>query len=243
VRREWGNADYWAWWWRNQVSADAKIVAAVVAIGLLGIGGYVAANGLEGSVGGAEAGGAEIEVVTTTVQRLVTVRAGGAASADSAGGAAAPRSAGAAGAAGPTQTVVRQVQVAGPAARAGRVTDRLTQVQVKTVAGEAGTRVVTQRQVVPVVRREVVTVAGDVRTVVQQAPGGTETRTVDRVVERVVERAVDRVVTQERIVTVVQSRTVTETVMVTVNTPVTVTAGPITVTVTLPLPPLIPTLP
>ena len=234
MRREWGNTDYWAWWWRNQVSADAKIVAAVVAIGLLGIGGYVAANGLEGSVGGAEAGGAEVEVVTTTVQRLVTVRAGAAAAS-----AGAPRSAGAAGAVGRTQTVVRQVQAAGPAARASRVTDRITQVQVKTVAGEVATRVVTQRQVVPVVRREVVTVAGDVRTVVQQAPGGSETRTV----ERVVERAVDRVVTQERIVTVVQSRTVTETVVVTVNTPVTVTAGPITVTVTLPLPPLIPTRP
>jgi hypothetical protein len=201
--------DYWAWWWRNQVSPDAKIVAAVVAIGLLGIGGYVAANGLEGSVGGAEAGGAEVEVVTTTVQKLVTVRAEGAA--------------------GPTQTVVRQVQVAGPSARGSRV----TQVQVKTVAGEAGTRVVTQRQVVPVVQRERVTVAGDVRTVVQQTPGGTETRTV--------ERAVDRVVTQERVVTVVVPRTVTETVVVTINTPVTVTAGPITLTVTLPLPPLIPT--
>jgi hypothetical protein len=226
VRREWGSVDYWAWWWRNQVSPDAKIVAAVVAIGLLGIGGYVAANGLEGSVGGAEAGGAEVEVVTTTVQKLVTVRASG--------------TGGGAGAAGPTQTVVRQVQVAAPAERGSRVTDRVTQVQVKTVAGDAGTRVVTQRQVVPVVRREVVTVAGDVRTVVQQTPGGVETRTVERVVERVVERAVDRVVTQERVVTVVVPRTVTETVVVTVNTPVTVTAGPITLTVTLPLPPIIP---
>jgi hypothetical protein len=128
---------------------------------------------------------------------------------------------------------VRQVQVAGPSPPDGRVTDRVTQVRVRTVAGEEGTRVVTQRQVVPVVRREVVTVAGDVRTVVQQTPGGTETRTV--------ERPVDRVVTQERVVTVVVPRTVTETVVVTVNTPVTVTVGPVTLTVTLPLPPLIPT--
>jgi hypothetical protein len=213
VRRQWGSLDYWAWWWRNQVSPDAKIVAAVVAIGLLGIGGYVAANGLEGSVG-AEAGDAEVEVVRTTVQKLVTVRAGGA---------------GDAGAAEPTQTVVRQVQVAAAAASGSRVTDRVTLVQVRTVAGEAGPRVVTQRQIVPVVQRERVTVAGAVRTVIQPGSGGTDTRTVERVV------------TQERVVTVNVPRTVTETVVVTVNAPVTVTVGPITLTVTLPLPPLITT--
>jgi hypothetical protein len=210
TRGRWRDPDYLAWWWRTQVSADTKIVAAVVAIGVLGLGGYVAANGLEGSVGAAEADGGQVELVTTTVQKLVTVQVGGSVVTT------------------PTRVVARRVG-------GGVTTERVTQVRVATVAGPAGTRVVTEREVVPVERR--VTVAGDVRTVVQQAPAETQTRTVEREVERVVER----VVTQERVVTVpAVARTVTETVVVTVATPpVTVTAGPITLTVTLPLPPIL----
>jgi hypothetical protein len=224
-RGEWRNPDYLAWWWRTQVSPDTKIVAAVVAIGLLGIGGYVAANGLEGSVGGSEAGGDQVELVTTTVRKVVTVEKSGKT------------------VTAPARVVAQRVP-GGGAQRApggGVVTNRVTQVRVATVAGRAGTRVVTQREVVPVVRREQVTVAGGVRTVVQQAPGETVVRTVERQVERPVDKIVERVVTQERVVTVpVQvpvTRTVTETVVVTVATPpVTITAGPITLTITLPLP-------
>jgi hypothetical protein len=204
LRSEWRDPDYLAWWWRTQVSPDAKIVAAVVAIGLLGIGGYVAANGLEGSVGGVEADGGRVELVTTTVRKVVTVQKGGGVVTT------------------PTRAVAQR-------AGGGVVTDRVTEVRVETVAGPAGTRIVTEREVVPVVRHERVTVAGGVRTVVQQAPAATETHTVEQVVERVV--------TEERVVTVpAATRTVTETVVVTVATPpVTVTAGPITLTVTLPI--------
>lgn len=196
LRGRWRDPDYLAWWWRTQVSPDAKIVTAVVVIGVLGIGGYVAANGLEGSVGGAEAYGGQVGLVTTTVRKLVTV--------EKSGGVVTT----------PARVVARRVG-------GGVATERVTQVRVATVPGPAGTRIVTEREVVPVVRRERVTVAGEVRTVVQQAPAETQTET----------RTVERVVTQERVVTV------TETVVVTVATPpVTVTAGPITLTVTLPLP-------
>ena len=61
----------------------------------------------------------------------------------------------------------------------------------------------------------------------QQKPGATRVETVERVVERVV--------TEERPVTVVATQTVVQTVTVQAP-PVTVTAGPITLTVTLPLP-------
>jgi hypothetical protein len=206
-RGEWRHPDYLGWWWRTQVSPDTRIVAAVVAVALLGIGGYVAANGLEASVG-SEADGSQVEYVTTTVQQLVTVPEGGPVARE------------------PARVIARQ-------AGGGVVTNEVTQVRVETVAGPVQTRVVTERDVVPVVRPERVTVPGRVRTIVQQAPSETVTRTVEREVERVVER----VVTEERVVTVSATRTVVETVVVTVTPPpVTITAGPITLTVTVPRP-------
>jgi hypothetical protein len=217
ARPKWRDPEYLSWWWHSRVSLDAKVVAAVIAIGLLGIGGYVAANGLEGSVAGAEAEDGEVQLVTTTVRKLVTVRKAGQVVTT------------------PSRVVARRV--AGGAV-ANAVTNNVTQVRVETVAGTAGTRVVTEREVVPVVRQQRVTVAGGVRvrTVVEQAPAETQTRTVEQVVERVVDRVVERVVTEARPVTVVVTQIVRETVVVTVAPPpVTVTAGPITITVTVPL--------
>jgi hypothetical protein len=207
VRRQWSSARYWQSWWRDDVSPDAKIVVAVVAIGLLGIGGYAAANGLESTAGG-DANDAELALVTTTVRKLVTVeKSGGVVTV-------------------PGRVVTQRVD-------GGVTTDRVTQVRVEAVAEPGETRVVTEREVVPVVRRQRVTVPGGVRTVVTQVTGPALTGpaatgpTVTRTVERV----------EERVVTVVATRTVTETVAVTVATPpVTVTAGPITLTITLPLP-------
>jgi hypothetical protein len=212
VSSKWRDPYYWSWWWRNRVSPDAKIVVAVVAVGLLGIGGYVAANGLEASVAGPGARGDEVELVTTTVQKLVTVRADG-------------------------EAVTTPARVVARVADGSVAADRVTQVRVETVGGGTQARVVTRREVVPVVRRERVTVAGGVRTVVREARA--ETQTVERVVDQVVERVVERTVTQERPVTVDATQTVTQTVVVTVSgPPVTVTAGPITMTVTVPLPTL-----
>lgn len=158
----------------------------------------------------------------------------------------------------PAWTVVRPVQVV------RRVTERSgvlgTAVEVRTVTTAGKDRVVTQREVVPVVERDVVTVPGRLRTVVETRQGVVRTvvetrqgavrtvvetqrgstRTVVVTSERVVTR--DRVVTDERVVTVARTvvqpvtatHAVTQTVPVTVRETETVTV-PATVTVEVPV--------
>ena len=46
IRSHWRDPHFWTWWWRQRVPGEAKIVAAVVAVSLLGFGGYAAAGGL-----------------------------------------------------------------------------------------------------------------------------------------------------------------------------------------------------
>ena len=116
-----------------------------------------------------------------------------------------------------------------------------TQVILTTVTTPGGTTVLRQRQVVPIIRRNEVTVTDALTRVVETRVDGTETRVVtrDRVVtqERVVtaERTVRDEVTTVRVETVPVTQTVrtTETVAVTdtVTMPVTVTEQ-VTVTVT-----------
>jgi hypothetical protein len=135
------------------------------------------------------------------------------------------------------RTVVRPVRIV------RRVTERSsvlgTAVELRTITTPGRT----ERQLVPVVRRDLVTVAGRPRTIVETRGGQTRTSVVTR--ERVVtnERTVERTVvvpeTTTRVVTTVvpvtQTLRSTDTVVVTetVSEPVTVTdEQPVTVTVT-----------
>jgi hypothetical protein len=132
------------------------------------------------------------------------------------------------------RTVVRRVVVK-PAGVLGTAVERLT----VTAPGR------TERKIVPIVRRDLVTVAGQPRTIVETRNGTTRTSVVTS----------ERVVTRERVVTFAQpvttTRVVTENVSVTQtlrstdtvhvtesSPPVTVTVErPLTVTVTVTVPP------
>jgi len=231
IRSHWRDPHFWTWWWRQRVPGEAKLVAAVVAMSLLGFGGYAAAGGLDTTV--AEGSSEPLSPQVTTVEKVLTIRESG-------------------------RVVTRPVRVVRTIPGRGS-TSFSTQVLLDTVTTPGGTYVVTQRDVetVPVVRRVVVTRDGRVRTVIQTRPGGTQTsvvtdrRTVtnERVLtsERVVTN--ERVVTRDRVVTdsvtvrstdtvretlpvtvvetIVRTATQTETVPITVPVPV-----PVTVTVT-----------
>lgn len=67
-RELWRDPHYWAWCWRERVSADAKIVAGVVAVCLLGVGGYVVAGPVDATA--SEPTDAQV----STLERLVTFR-------------------------------------------------------------------------------------------------------------------------------------------------------------------------
>ena len=235
IRNYWRDPHFWSWWWRQRVPGEAKVVAAVVAISLLGFGGYAAAGGLDTAVtaGTSESFAAEL----TTVEKVLTIRERG-------------------------RVVTRPVRVVRTIPGRGS-TSFSTQVLLDTVTTPGNTYVVTQRDVetVPVIRRVVVTRDGRVQTlvqtVVQTRPGRTQTQTSVVTNERVVtserlvtnERVVtnDRVVTRDRVVTdsitVRSTETVRETVPVTVvetvvrteieTVPITVPVPvPVTVTVT-----------
>jgi hypothetical protein len=70
IRRYWRQSRFWAWWWRNRVSPEAKLAtAALLSIGLAA-GGFLAAGGLS-----AAASDADGEVLQTqTVLRTTTIR-------------------------------------------------------------------------------------------------------------------------------------------------------------------------
>lgn len=210
-RRYWRQSGFWAWWWRNRVSPEAKFVTAAVLIMGLATGGFLAGGGLS-----AAASDAEGEVLQTqVVLRTTTIRE--------------------------QATGTRTVTIPG----VDRVLTRTAAAQVRlaTVTIPGPTQVITERQEVPIVRRQVVAKRGPVRTVTATVRGRTRTQVVTA--ERVVTS--ERVVTAER--TIVQrsttTRAVTERVPVTqtvnstttVTFPVTVTEqNNVTVTVTVPKP-------
>ena len=241
LRDNWRDPHFWGWWWRHRVSVGAKIVGAVVAISLLGFGGYAAAGGLDSAVTASSSEPLFAQV--TTVERLVTLRETG-------------------------RVVTKPIRIVRTISGQGS-TSYETQVRLDTVTMPGSTNVVIRRDVrtVPVVQQVVVTRDGRIQTVIQTRPGVTQVRTSrvtdrqtvtnervltnERVVtsERIVTQGVTttRVVTNERVVTqpVTTTRVVTETFPVTLRStdtivrtetetvPVTVVeTQPVTVTVT-----------
>jgi hypothetical protein len=187
----------------------------------------VAGLGLAGFLAAAGLGGPTTEadvllLETLTVERVVTLTEGG------------------------ERTVVRPLRVVRRVTAPAKVLGTAVELLTITTPGR------TERQVVPVVRRELVTVAGQPRTIVETRSGRTRTSVVtsDRVVIR------ERTVTSERVSTAEQTvvqpvtttRVVRETVPVTqtvrstdtvrltetVSETVTVELPSVTVTVTVP---------
>ena len=223
IRNHWRDPDFWTWWWRQRVPAEAKVVAAVVAISLLGFGGYAAAGGLDTAV--AETSSEPLSPDVTTIEKVLTIRESG-------------------------RVVTRPVRIVRTIPGRGS-TSFSTQVLLDTVTTPGGTYVVTQRDVetVPVVRRVVVTRDGRVQTVIETRPGRTQTQTSVVIDQRTVtnERVLtsERVVTNERVVTrdrvVTDSVTVRSTETVRETLPVTVVETIVrteieTVPITLPVP-------
>ena len=75
IRNHWRDPHFWTWWWRQRVRGEAKVVAAVVAISLLGFGGYAAAGGLNTAV--AEGSSEPLSPQVTTVEKVLTIRESG----------------------------------------------------------------------------------------------------------------------------------------------------------------------
>ena len=214
IRNHWRDPHFWTWWWRQRVPGEAKLVAAVVAVSLLGFGGYAAAGGLDTAV--AEGSSESLSPQVTTVEKVLTIRESG-------------------------RVVTRPVRVVRTIPGQGS-TSFSTQVLLNTLTTPGRSYVVTQRDVrtVPVIRRVVVTQDGRARTIVETRPGRTQTSVVtdQRTVtnERVLTN--ERVVTRDRTVTDIVTIRLTETIQRTETVPVivveTVTV-PLTVITSLPI--------
>lgn len=70
-RENWSNPRFWRWWWRTCLPVETKLLALVLVVPLLLVGGYFASGGVRGPH---VASGA---VVVRTVQRVVTVKSHG----------------------------------------------------------------------------------------------------------------------------------------------------------------------
>jgi hypothetical protein len=198
--------------WRGR-SFETKSGLALLAAVLLSLAGFFAAAALTDESTAASEGEAEgVLVQTLTVERVVTLAGG-------------------------VRTVVRPARVVRRVIRPAR--DGVTSTRLVTVT--VTTREI-ERKVVPIVRRDVVTVAGQARTIVETRQGPTRTSIVrDERVETVVRTVVEPVtttqsVTQPPVTQTIRStdtvtKTQTTTLPVTVQVPVTVT---VTVTRTRP---------
>jgi hypothetical protein len=194
-------------YWRGR-SFETKSGLAVLAAVLLSLAGFFASAAITDQVSTAASEG-EAEgmlVQTMTVEHVVTL-------------------------AGAVRTVVRPARVVRRVIRPAG--DGVTSTRLVTVT--VTTREI-ERKVVPIVRRDVVTVAGQARTIVETRQGPTRTSIVrDERVETVVRTVVEPVTTTQVVtqppVTQTFRSTDTVTKTTTVTLPVTVQV-PVTVTVT-----------
>lgn len=193
--------------WRGR-SFETKSGLALLAAVLLSLAGFFAAAALTDEVSTAASEGETqgVLVQTLTVERVVTLAGG-------------------------VRTVVRPARVVRRVIRPAA--DGMTSTRLVTVT--VTTREI-ERKVVPIVRRDVVTVAGKARTIVETRQGPTRTSIIrDERVETVVRTVVEPVTTTQSVTqppvtqTVRSTDTVTKTQ--TVSLPVTVQV-PVTVTVT-----------
>jgi hypothetical protein len=196
-------------YWRG-CSFETKSALALLAAVLLSLAGFSAAAALtdQDSTAASEGEAEGVLVQTLTVERVVTLAGG-------------------------VRTVVRPARVVRRVVRrvTGPARDAVTSTRLVTVT--VTTREI-DRKVVPIVRRDVVTVAGQARTIVETREGPTRTiivrnERVQTVVRTVVEPVTTtQVVTQPPVTQTVRStdtvtRTETVSLPVTVQVPVTVT--------------------
>ena len=208
-RKNWHHPEFWKWWWQNRVTLEARILAGVVLLALLVVGGWFGSVYLTTAGAGS---GSDSYVLETTVERVVTVREKGKIIRK-------------------IIPVVRRVVVPSTAYRLK------TQYGTRLVTVNGETRVVRQRVVryVPRVRDRLVTVNGRTRTVSETrlVPTTTvRTRTQTAIVTS------ERTVTATQVQTRTDERTVTntDTQYRTITDTLTETSPPVTVTTTETLP-------
>jgi hypothetical protein len=204
VRKNWNDLRFWAWWWRNRVSTEAKVGAAALLGALLIVGGYFASGSLTGA--DAAGTGAQSYVLQTTVTKVVTGKQHG-------------------------KTVVKRVPVVVRRSVVRSRTAYQTLVDTHFVTTPGRVRYLTKRVVryVPVVKRKVVRVIGKATTLTETRLVPTvKTRTLTNVVTN--QQTVTNQVTNQSTVVVNHTDTVVRPVT-SVETR-TVTSPPDTVTVT-----------
>jgi hypothetical protein len=229
-RSNWRDPRFWRWWWHERVTFESRIAAYVFLFAVLLGSGLFAADRLASA--GAEVSPSTPILIETTVQKLVTIREQG--------------------------KVVRKLV---PVVKRIRVKSRptietRTAVALRTITTPGGVRVVSHVVYKPVVKKQVVTVAGKTRTVsvrrlvptvqtrtqtltqVQTVTGPGATVTTEGPTRTVENTPPTRTVqgpttTQVSTVTNTQTQTLTQTQTQTVTSTQTVTtpADPVTVTV------------
>jgi len=208
MREHWREADFWRWWWHNRVPFEVKAFLSLVLLALMLGGGWVAADRL--SSASASVSPTSGYTFETTIQKVVTVREHG--------------------------RIVRKLVpvVKRVFLRPQTAFLTLTDVRTQTITTPGGVRVVQKKivQLVPVVKRKVVTVNGKTSTLVttQLMPTTnfeTTTLTQTQVQTETQTRTQTQTQTQTNVVTQPVTNTVTNTDTVvqtaTVTVPTTIT--------------------